>query len=277
MPQELEPFDRLWRNWTLGLLLAFLFAMALVGFVILPIIQGGPAGLDALTAIARSVGVEAGSPAARQPVSVTKAEPVSTVAWTPQVIDRLRHPDRQRGASIAANACASCHGESGISTDPQFPHMAGQSAYAIYKQLHDFKNGARRNEIMASVVQGLDDAQMVDVAAHFSALTKGARDPRTETSDDPELLRLVEYGYTNRGLPACASCHGAHVGGPVETPTITGQREVYLLAQLKAFASGERRNDIYARMRDIAAKLRNDEVEKLARFYGGKRLMQPRD
>ncbi len=277
MARQLEPFDRLWRNWTLGLIAAFVLAMGIAGFVILPIIQGGSAGLNPLTSIARSVGIEPGSPAARQPVSVVKAQPVSSVAWTPQVIDRLRHPDRSRGAAIAASACASCHGQTEISSDPQFPHMAGQSAYAIYKELHDFKNGARSNEIMASIVQSLDDAQMADVAAHYAAVTKGARDPRVESSDDPELLRLVEYGYTDRALPACASCHGAHAGGPVETPTITGQREVYLAQQLKAFASGERRNDIYARMRAVAAKLRPDEIEKLARFYGGRRLMQSKD
>jgi len=98
---------------------------------------------------------------------------------TPQIIDRLHHPNLKNGAEIAANICASCHGDNGVSPNPQFPHMAGQSAFAIYKQLHDFKNGARVNELMASIVQDLDDEQMADVAAHFSALTKGALDPRT--------------------------------------------------------------------------------------------------
>src|SRR5579885_3406486 len=39
-----------------------------------------------------------------------------------------------------------------------------------------------------------------------------------------------------RGIPACASCHGAHAGGPIETPTLSGQRQEYLAAQLSAFA-----------------------------------------
>jgi cytochrome c553 len=89
------------------------------------------------------------------------------VAWTPQVIDRLYHPNVKNGAEIAANICASCHGESGVSPNPQFPHMAGQSAFALYKQLHDFKNGARINELMASIVQDLDDEQMAEALSHW--------------------------------------------------------------------------------------------------------------
>jgi len=72
----------------------------------------------------------------------------------------------KNGAEIAANICASCHGESGVSPNPQFPHMAGQSAFALYKQLHDFKNGARINELMASIVQDLDDEQMAEALSH---------------------------------------------------------------------------------------------------------------
>ncbi len=199
------------------------------------------------------------------------------VAWTPQVIDRLHHPNLKNGAEIAANICASCHGEKGVSPDSQFPHMAGQSAFAIYKQLHDFKNGARVNELMGSIVENLDDEQMADVAAHFSALTKGALDPRTISSGDPDVVRLVEYGVSGRGIPGCASCHGAHAGGPIETPTLAGQRQEYLLAQLTAFANGDRHNDIFNRMRGIAAKLRKDEIEKLAEYYAAVRLFRPQN
>src|SRR5207248_9218408 len=137
----------------------------------------------------------------------------------------------------------------GISPDSQYPNMAGQSAFAIYKQLYDFKNGARTNDLMAGVVQGLDDDQMADLGGHFSVLTKGTLDPQTATVDDPDIIRLVERGDPARGLPGCASCHGARAGGPIETPTLTGQRREYLVAQRPAYASGERHNDIYPRMR----------------------------
>ncbi len=277
MADEPQAAARPFWVWPATLVVLSVVIASLLGFVVLPVVQGQSAGLSVFAAICRSLGLQAGSPAAQQPSSETLAQPVSMVAWTPQVIDRLHHPNVKNGAEIAANICASCHGETGVSPTPQFPHMAGQSAFAIYKQLHDFKNGARVNETMAAIVQGLDDDQMADVAAHFSALTKGALDPRTISSGDPDIVALVEYGLSARGIPGCASCHGAHAGGPIETPTLAGQRQEYLLAQLNAFAKGERRNDIYTRMRAIASKLRPDEIEKLAEYYAAMRLFVPRN
>ncbi len=277
MAEEPQSPGRGWPAWASFIVVSLAAIAASLGFVVLPVVQGQSAGLSAFAAICRSLGLQAGSPAARQPSSETTAQPVSMVAWTPQVIERLHHPNMKNGGEIAANVCASCHGEKGVSLGPQFPHMAGQSAFAIYKQLHDFKNGARVNEIMASVVQDLDDEQMADVAAHFSALTEGALDPRTISSGDPEVVRLVEYGISARGIPSCASCHGIHSGGPIETPTLAGQRQEYILAQLSAFASGQRHNDIFNRMRGIAAKLQPGEMEKLAEYYAAVRLFRARD
>jgi cytochrome c553 len=259
--------DQAWRRWSATVVIVVVIVAALLGFVVLPVVEGRSVGLDAFTAICRSLGLQAGSPAARQPSNDGKAQPVSQVAWTAQVIDRLHHPNVKNGSDLAASICAGCHGENGISPAPQFPNMAGQSAFAIYKQLHDFKSGARTNDLMASVVQGLNDDQMADVAGHFAVLAKGTLDPQTAKVDDPDIFRLVERGDPARGLPGCASCHGARAGGPIETPTLTGQRGEYLVAQLQAYANGGRHNDIYARMRVIAAKLLPDEMARVARYY----------
>lgn len=277
MAEMLPSPDRLWSNRATLMVVLVIAIAALLALLVLPVVQGRSAGLSAFAAICRALGIQAGSPAARQPSSEAKAQPVSMVAWTPEVIARLHTPNKKNGGAIAANICANCHGETGVSPDPQFPHMAGQSAFAIYKQLHDFKNGARVNEMMASIVQGLDDDQMADVAAHFAALTKGALDPRTVPAGDPVVVRLVEYGNSARGIPACAACHGAHAGGPIETPTLSGQRREYLAAQLTAFAKTERHNDIYYRMRAIAARLSPDEIEKLSEYYAEQRLFRPQD
>lgn len=275
MAREDRSRDKGWALWATAIVVLFVAAAGLLGIIVVPVIQGESTGVGRRAAVFRSIGIQAGSPAGVQPSSEAKAKPVTMVAWTPQVIDRLHHPNLQNGAEIAAKICATCHGETGVSPAPQFPHLAGQSSFAIYKQLNDFKTGTRVNELMAGVVQDLDDNQMVDVAAHFSALIKGALDPRTASAGDPEVNRLVEYGISARGIPACASCHGAHAGGPIETPTLSGQRQEYLAAQLNAFATAERRNDIFNRMRSIAAKLRKEEIEKLADYYAAQRLFRP--
>jgi cytochrome c553 len=50
-----------------------------------------------------------------------------------------------------------------------------------------------------------------------------------------------------------------------------------LAAQLNAFASGDRHNNIFNRMRGIAAKLHKDEIEKLAKYYAAVRLFRAQD
>jgi cytochrome c553 len=53
----------------------------------------------------------------------------------------------------------------------------------------------------------------------------------------------------------------------VETPVLAEQRAEYLVQQLKLFASGERRNDVYGRMRILAPKLTSTEIDGLAAYY----------
>ena len=65
------------------------------------------------------------------------------------------------------------------------------------------------------------------------------------------------------------SCHTNGVGGPIETPTLAGQDREYMAAQLNAYASGVRRNDVYGRMREIAERLTPEERQQLARYFQG--------
>lgn len=267
MSDVYHDIDKPWRRWAAAIVVGILAFGCLTGFVILPVVQGYQAGIDPYTAICRSLGLLPGSPAAQQTRVSTAAAPVSQVAWTPAIIQRLGTPDA-RGREIAASTCAACHGETGLTADPQqFPNMAGQSAFAIYKQLHDYKSGARRNAIMQGVVAGLDDAQMADVAAYYEQLQQARWDPTWARSAADQADVLARVGDSSRGLAACESCHSPRSGGPVETPVLFAQTKAYLQTQLLAFKSGERRNDVYQRMRIIASKLTDEEIGELAQYY----------
>jgi cytochrome c553 len=145
--------------------------------------------------------------------------------------------------------------------------LSGQSALAIYKQLHDFRSGVRQNELMSPVAQALTDEQMIALSNHYASLTQGTLDRRLIVEANPQVDRLIRTGDTARGIPGCQSCHGVGAGGPMETPTISGQRRQYISTQLHNFATGARRNDVFDRMRGVAARLTDDEIELLARFY----------
>lgn len=254
-----------------GGVVALVFGVALLGFVVVPAIQGQSAGIDTWTAICRAIGIAPGSPAASTPQTAAAAAPVSDVAWTTDVLNRLAQPQPEMAQQLAETLCVACHGEDGISTTPQNPHLAGQSALAIYKQLHDYKSGARANELMTPVAQQLTEEQILAVANFYSSFSKGTLDRRLEWAGDPAVDHLVRTGDTARGIPGCQSCHGYGAGGPMETPTISGQHREYLAAQLANYASGTRKNDVFARMRDIAGRLSQQEIAALVQYYSTQR------
>lgn len=69
-----------------------------------------------------------------------------------------------------------------------------------------------------------------------------------------------------RGIAPCGSCHGA-LDNKLGSPWLEGQPAAYIKAQLQAFASGARRNDIDQQMRNIARRLSPEEIDEAAAYY----------
>lgn len=268
-PAEQRALDRSWRIWASVVVVVAILVGALIGLVIIPAAQRGNANLSMGHAMRRAAGLEAGSPAMPQPLSTATSLPVSQVSWDPAIMKILASGNTQRGARIAAQTCVVCHGEKGIS-QTSFPSLAGQSPYAIYKQLHDFRSGARVNPLMTPVAKTLQVADLASVAAYYADASKeyaalGARN----LSGELEIERIAREGDSHRRIPACLACHINGSGGPIETPVIIGQDEEYILTQLNAYADHTRKNDVYGRMRDVAKKLTPDERAQLARYFQG--------
>lgn len=269
-PEHPEPNDR---RWTLSASLlvggVLVFSVA-VGFFALPVLQAPNADLDAWTAICRAVGLQPGTPAQRQPSFDAKAAPVSQVRWSPQTLAILAKADPRPGAALAADVCSACHGEEGATISDAFPRLAGQSPEAIYKQLSDYRSGARYNAQMTPVAKSLTDEQLAQVASYFGHVKARVRLGAGDLGvDDPDITRLIHRGDPSRHLPPCESCHAAGVGGPPEAPVIAGQNAGYLERQLTDYKSGARRNDVYRRMRDVAGKLSDDEIRRISELYEG--------
>jgi cytochrome c553 len=250
-----------------GALAIVLMVAGLLGLVVVPVLQARGSGVDPWTAICRAAGLT--SIKAPKLSLAAIGPPISTVAWGARTLDGLDHGDIRAGAQLAAQTCAACHGEAGVSANAQFPVLADQSPAAIYKQLRDFRSGARSSPFMTPLVQNLSERQMVDLADYYGHdHAFNALGPRWPVPD-PASEALATRGDPSRDLPACDACHGRGVGGPIETPTLNGQYEEYLLAQLQVYATGDRRNDVYGRMRVIAKRLTPGERARLAEYYQG--------
>src|SRR5437867_2920794 len=80
-------------------------------FVLMPVMQGRAAGIDAFEAICRALGITPGSPAGRQPTTNAKAQPATRVAWSADLLNSLAKATAA-GESLAGS-CAGCHGRDG--------------------------------------------------------------------------------------------------------------------------------------------------------------------
>ncbi|WP_349744647.1 c-type cytochrome [Roseateles cavernae] len=76
-----------------------------------------------------------------------------------------------------AQACAVCHGPLGLSSQPDAPHLAGQSAIYLSGQLKAYRSGARPHEVMAVMAKPLSDTDIANLAAWYAAIRIEAHAP----------------------------------------------------------------------------------------------------
>jgi len=200
--------------------------------------------------------------------SVVHAEPSSLVAFDLATLGLLQSADPARGEELAdSGKCAKCHGDTGVSDDPEDVNIAGLRASYIYKQLKDYQDKNRDDKDMYKKTRDLDDQQMADLAVWFASQVPAS--VAADRNTDPAVLSLVFHGDPTRLLKACASCHGRDGrGGQFDHPALAGQYPDYLVYTLTEFSEDDRTNDIYSRMRHIAQALTEEEIEALAGYYG---------
>jgi cytochrome c553 len=198
---------------------------------------------------------------------VASAEPSSAVAFDVATVKLLAAADPVRGEALAKESkCAKCHGDAGVSDDPEDTNIAGLSASYTYKQLKDYQEGNRDDRDMLKKTRDLDDRQLADLAAWVASLEPAP--VAADRNTDPAIVQLVYHGDPKRLLKACASCHGRDGrGGQFDHPALTGQYPEYFIYTLTEFQEGDRTNDIYSRMRHIAEALTAAEIEGLAGYY----------
>ena len=185
-------------------------------------------------------------------------------------------PDLAKAKKIAETVCIACHGADGNSPTSANPILAGQGSEYLFKQLSEFKAAdgkpaVRNNPIMAGMTAALTVDDMKGLALYFSQ-----QKLKPASATDEKLVatgkNLWRKGDFDRGIPACAGCHGpAGAGVPAQYPRLAGQYAEYTDLQLKNFRSEERSNDPEKMMRSIADKLSDKQIKALADYIAGLR------
>lgn len=186
-------------------------------------------------------------------------------------------PAERAPDTIAARvlACASCHGAEGEGTgDDYFPRLAGKPAGYLYNQLVAFKDARRRYPPMNYLLEFLPDAYLKEIAEHFASLRPPFPTPAVPVVSNEILARgesLVTHGDPQRGLPACAGCHGpAFTGMEPAIPGLLGLRASYISAQLGAWRYGTRTAAAPDCMQIVAGLLTENDVKAIAAWLSSR-------
>jgi cytochrome c553 len=172
-----------------------------------------------------------------------------------------------RGATIATQNCSMCHGVQGT-VQVTAPALAGQYADVVYKELRDYQNRVRQNAVMQPIIAARSDQDLHDLAAYYASLSRA---PAAEVlpagvGPDANAVKLAMQGDPQRNIAPCAACHG-QLDRKGAAPWLGGQSSVYLAAQMRAFASGARHNDINEQMRNVARQMTPAEIDSVAKYY----------
>lgn len=178
-------------------------------------------------------------------------------------------PDLAKGQATATQVCAACHTADGSRGSPANPILQGQHPEYLAKQLHEFKDGKRKNAVMQGMAATLSDEDIRNVSAFYASKTA-----KPGFAKNKELVTLGEKiyrgGIADRQIPACAGCHSpTGAGMPAQYPRIGGQHSDYTEAQLNAFRAGTRGNN--AQMLAIAAKMNDREIKAVSDYIAGLR------
>jgi cytochrome c553 len=169
--------------------------------------------------------------------------------------------DVAEGKRLAESSCAGCHGANGISASPGVPHLASQRAAYLYLELKAYQAGARGASAMYNTVRGLSEDALFKVAAYFASLDP----PQNSATSDATAAAVDPIQAGKTAAAGCAGCHGeTGVSKTPGMPSLVGLDPKYLVTAMKAYKSGQRKNDV---MKSILASVTDANVNNIALYY----------
>ena len=167
-----------------------------------------------------------------------------------------RRPQAADDIEAKAQACAACHGENGVPTDPKtMPIIWGQRADYLYKELHDYKSGDRKSPIMAPVVADISLAGSAPARQLFRRKTLAAK---------AGVRRRRHAARRHRPVPAMPS---AEFRGRRAGAAACGLSYEYLAGAMNSFADGTRTNN--GDMPGFMKALSDSDRDAMANYLAG--------
>lgn len=169
--------------------------------------------------------------------------------------------------------CFGCHGLQGQGdAGAGFPRLAGLDPTYFAKQMADYASGARPNGAMSPIAQQLSAADNHSLALYYAGLPPQLPVVQLSAADRQVVgagRALYERGAPERGVQACADCHGPVGGGfnPVYPSVV--QPGAYNEGQMRDWQVGTRRNDPHDLMGRVARRMTDEDIHAVSAYLAG--------
>lgn len=185
-----------------------------------------------------------------------------------------RPADRRNDRAALLSSCARCHGVDGRGRETSaFPRLDLQTGDWLLDQLQAFADGRRASGVMQAATSELMPQEMAWLAAHYSARSEASPPPAMARPTDPDPSHregeaFFVKGDPERGVPACAACHGRISAARDRLyPALLGQYAGYTATQLGLFRHGKRKMTEAGRlMTTIAERMTDEQVRAVAAY-----------
>ncbi len=182
---------------------------------------------------------------------------------------KVAKPDLAKGEASYTAVCVACHNADGNASIAINPKLAQQHPEYLLKQLQEFKNGKRKDPVMAGMVASLSDSDMRNIS--YWLASKPGKLGFAKDKDSVALgERIFRGGIPDRQIAACAGCHSPNGAGiPAQYPRLSGQNADYLVKTMHDFRDGKRSNS--AQMTGVTSKMNDKEIKAVSDYIAGLR------
>lgn len=162
-----------------------------------------------------------------------------------------------------AQSCNGCHGKNGNSANVGIPSLSRLHPDYLKSAIASYIDGTRKHDLMQSFVKALSEDDIEKISLYYA----------TQEPVSSGLTVKGDIAAAEEHVKTCNGCHGENGNSSQsKTPTLAGQNPSYIVAALKDYQSGKRKQQD---MQNAIKDLKGADFNNIAAYYATQQAVKP--